>query len=69
MVWSVTPTTGMPSAFSRALVSSSSCTLPTLKAMCCTQAGVFSSRPMGAEFGSSKKASTLPPPASMNRCM
>ena len=37
--------------------------------MCCTQSGVLASRPIGGELGSSKKASTLPLPASRNRCM
>lgn len=51
------------------LVSSNSSMPPILKAMCCTQGGVFSSRPIAGELSSLKNASTLPWPASKNTCM
>ncbi|MOA20487.1 hypothetical protein D3C78_1409360 [compost metagenome] len=41
----------------------------TCRARCWVHTGVFGSRPISGWVGSSKKASTLPMPASMKMCM
>jgi hypothetical protein len=53
----------------RVLAASRALSSATSKAMCCTQAGVFGSLPIAGWLGSSKKASTLPPPQSRKMCM